>query len=96
MITDRRFKFLTTKQRAIAEIAKEKGTVTVATVKAFYSSKEHWERALTKLITFNILIPNKGSGEGNIIFKTFKYNPSPEEDNIQKTLESVGLGKKNE
>lgn len=94
MITDRRFKFLTTKQREIAEIAKEKGTITVATVKAFYSTKEHWERALDKLITFNILIPNKDSGEGKFIFKVFRYNPLPEESNIQKTLDELGIGQK--
>lgn len=87
MIIDRRFKFLTSKQAEIAEIAKEKGFVTLGTVKMFYSSKEHWERALDKLITFGILIPNKNSGEGNILFKNFIYNPYPEQYNIQKTLE---------
>ena len=92
-IIDRRFKFLTTKQREIAIIAKDNGFVTLGNIKMFYSSKDHWTRALDKLITFNILIPNKNSGEDNILFKKFNYNPGPEEDNAQKTLEKLGVGK---
>lgn len=88
MIIDKRFQFLTSKQRVIAEIAKEKGYVLLGEVKVLYSSKEHWERALEKLTTFNILIPNKSSGEGNILFKKFEYNPYPEINNIQKTLDN--------
>lgn len=92
MLTDRRFKFLTTKQREIAEMAREKGFVTLGQIKMFYSSKEHYTRAVDKLITFNILIPNKGSGEGGLLFKKFMYNPSPEEENIQQTLDEIGKG----
>ena len=86
---DRRFKFLTSKQREIALIAKEKGFVTLGQVKMYYSSREHWTRALDKLITFNILIPNKNSGEGAILHKKFDYNPGPEEDITQKTLDKL-------
>lgn len=95
-LDDRRFKFLTSKQREIAEIAKEKGFVTLGTIKMFYSSKEHWTRALEKLIAFNILIPNKKSGEDNILFKKFEYNKSREKDNIQKTFDALGLEEKKE
>lgn len=91
MITDRRFKFLTSKQREIACIAKEKGYITLGTIKMFYSTKEHWTRALDKLVTFNILIPIRGTGEENILFRKFTYNPSPEEENIQKTLQEIGV-----
>jgi hypothetical protein len=90
-VIDRRFKFLTGKQQEIAKIAKGKGFVTIGTIKMFYSSKEHWVRALDKLVTFNILIPNKDSGSEDILFKKFIYNPGPETDNTQKTLEKMGV-----
>ena len=88
---DRRFKFLTSKQQEIANIAQEKGVITLGTIKMFYSSKEHWTRALEKLITFNILIPNKNSSHGNILYTKFKYNKSAESDTPQKTLKKLGL-----
>ena len=92
MMEDRRFKFLTSKQREIAGIAKEKGYVTLGDIKMFYSSKEHWSRAVEKLVAFNILIPDKKSGDGNVIFTKLNYNGSMEEDNVQKTLKRMGIG----
>ncbi|GAG35671.1 unnamed protein product [marine sediment metagenome] len=90
-IIDRRFKFLTTKQREIAEIAKEKGFVTYGEIKMFYSSKEHWSRAIKKLVAFSILIPDKNSSDGNVLISRFNYNPSPEAENTQKTLKKLGI-----
>lgn len=91
MIIDRRFNFLTSKQREIAQIAQEKGFVTLGTLKMFYSSKEHWSRAIEKLISFNILIPDKNSSGGNMLYKKFMYNPSPESENVQQTFKTLGI-----
>ncbi|RLE37439.1 hypothetical protein DRJ17_06575, partial [Candidatus Woesearchaeota archaeon] len=69
MIVDRRFKWLTNKQREIAKIAMEKTFVRLGEIKMFYSSKEHWTRALTKLIDFGILIPDRESASAGIFTK---------------------------
>lgn len=58
-ISDPRFKWLTTKQRHIVKIAKNDGEITLREIQLMYSSKQNWSRAISKLITFNILRPNK-------------------------------------
>jgi len=86
MIVDRRFRWLTSKQREIGNLAKEKGFVTLGEIKMFYSSKDNWNRAIKKLIDFSILIPLKNPNSDNIVFTKFKYNPQKGELRNQKTL----------
>lgn len=72
-------------------MARDKGYVTLGEIKAFYSSKEHYRRALDKLITFNVLIPDKGSKGLDLIFKRFNYNKFMEYTDPQKTLKEIGI-----
>lgn len=57
--TDPRIRWLTEKQKHIVELARKDGYVALKEITLIYSSKQNWERAIHRLIDFNLLRPSK-------------------------------------
>jgi len=86
---DERFKWLTHKQKGLANIARKSGFVRLREFKAMYSSKEHWLRAITKLLDFGIITPDPTSPA------KFRYL-APTEKPPQLTLFDIKAAEKEE
>ena len=84
---DFRLKWLTKKQKHIAIIAKRNGYVRLRELIVFYSTREHWSRALQKLMDFGILKPTKNSQ------LVFEYVPLESEKQQTKILDFSAMQK---